>query len=247
MTIMEVAGLTLAGVGAGLFGGIAGLASIISYPALLAIGISPVSANVTNTVALVFGGIGSAIGAGPELRPQRHRIRTLGAAGLLGGLTGALLLLLTPSGAFARLVPILIGVSSLAVLLPRPRSHPIGLPKDRPVVVGSAFAISIYGGYFGAAAGVMMLALLLATTAETLPQSNAIKNLILALANLCAAVIFAVASSVHWLLVLPLAFGFFLGGLGAPWVVRRIPTGPLRLVIAAAGLGIAIKLGLQAY
>ena len=114
-------------------------------------------------------------------------------------------------------------------------------------MVAAVFAIAVYGGYFGAAAGVMLLALLLATTAETLAQSNAMKNFVLFLANLCAAVIFAVVSSVHWLLVLPLAIGFFLGGLAAPAVVRRLPTGPLRLVIAAAGLGIAIKLGWQAY
>lgn len=247
MTITAALGLVLAGVAAGLFGGIAGLASVISYPALLAVGLSPVSANVTNTVALVFSGLGSALGGQPELRAQRHRARTLSVAGLAGGVIGAVLLLVTPSGTFAKLVPALIGLSALAVLAPRPKVHPVGPARDRPAVVGAVFAISVYGGYFGAAAGVMLLALLLATTAETLAQSNAMKNFVLFLANLCAAVVFAVVSSVHWLLVLPLAAGFFLGGLTAPAVVRRLPTGPLRLVIAAAGLGIAIKLAVQAY
>lgn len=247
MSIAEAAGLFLAGIGAGLFGGIAGLASIISYPALLAVGLSPVSANVTNTVALVFSGLGSAVGGRPELRSQRHRVRTLSLAGLAGGLLGAVLLLLTPSAAFAKLVPVLIGLSALAVLSPRPQVSPVGPTKDRPAVIGAVFGIAVYGGYFGAAAGVMLLALLLAATAETLAQSNAMKNFVLFLANLCAAVIFALVSSVHWLLVVPLAIGFFLGGLVAPPVVRRLPTGPLRLVIAAAGLGIAIKLGWQAY
>jgi uncharacterized membrane protein YfcA len=247
LTILESAGVTLAGIAAGLVGGVAGLASIISYPALLAVGMSPVSANVTNTVALVFSGLGSALGARPELRAQRHRTRTLGTAGLLGGLVGAVLLVLTPSGAFAKLVPVLIALSSLAVLLPRPKAHPAGPARDRPLVVGATFAISVYGGYFGAAAGVMLLALLLATTAETLAESNAMKNLTLFLANLSAAVVFAVVSSVHWLVAIPLAVGFFVGGLAASGVVRRLPTGPLRLVIVVAGLLIAIRLAAQAY
>ncbi len=247
MSIVETAGLVLAGIGAGLIGGIAGLASIISYPALLAVGLGPVSANVTNTVALTFSGLGSAIGSRPELRSQRHRVRTLTLAGLLGGLLGAGLLVLTPSGAFAKAVPLLIGLSSLAVLAPRPKAHPDGPSRDKPAVVAAVFAISVYGGYFGAAAGVVLLALLLATTAETLPQSNAIKNLVLWLANLSAAAIFALVSSVHWALVLPLAVGFFAGGLIAPRLVRRLPAGPLRVAIAVAGLAIAVKLGWQAY
>jgi len=247
MTFLEVVGLLLAGAGAGLVGSIAGLASIISYPTLLAIGLSPVSANVTNTVALVFSGVGSTLGARPELRRQRHRVRALGTAGLLGGLAGSGLLLVTPASTFARLVPALIGLSSIAVLLPRPRAQPVGPARDRAPVIAAVFAISCYGGYFGAAAGVMLLALLLATTAETLPESNAIKNLTLLLANLFAAVVFAVVAPVHWLLALPLAVGFFLGGLVSPALVRRLPTRPLRVVISLAGLVIAVKLAIQAY
>jgi uncharacterized protein len=247
MTVVEAAALVLAGVAAGLVGGAAGLASIISYPALLAVGLSPVSANVTNTAALVFSGAGAALGSRPELRGQRRRARVLGVAGLAGGLLGAALLLLTPSDTFAKLVPWLIGLSALAILLPRPRAEPDGPVRDRRWVVGSVFGIAVYGGYFGAAAGVMLLALLLATTAETLPQSNAMKNLVLFGANLVAALIFSVGSSVHWLAALPLAVGFFLGGMLAPRAVRRLPAGPLRLVIAVAGAVIAIKLALQAY
>ncbi len=247
MSVVEAAALLLAGVAAGLVGGIAGLASIISYPALLAIGLSPVSANVTNTAALVFSGAGAALGSQPELRGQRRRAKVLGVAGLCGGLLGAALLLLTPSDTFAKLVPWLIGLSALAILLPRPRAHPEGPRQDRRWVVGSVFGIAVYGGYFGAAAGVMLLALLLATTPETLPESNAMKNLVLWAANVVAAVIFAIGGSVHWLAALPLAAGFFLGGMLAPRVVRRMPAGPLRLLIAVAGAAIAIKLGLQAY
>jgi uncharacterized membrane protein YfcA len=247
MSVLEFLGLLLAGVGAGLFGGVAGLASVISYPALLATGLAPVSANVTNTVALVFSGLGTTLASRPELRGQRARVRALCQAGLCGGVVGAVLLLVTPSTLFARAVPVLIGISSAAVLLPRPAPHPDGVTRDRPWTLGAVFAISVYGGYFGAAAGVMLLALLLATTVETFAQSNALKNLVLGSANLVAAAIFAVAGHVHWLAVVPLAAGFFGGGLLAPRVVRRAPTRLLRLLVAAAGVVIAIRLGLEAY
>ncbi len=239
--------LLLAGVTAGLVGAVTGLASVISYPALLAAGLPPVTANVTNTVALVFSGLGSTLGGRPELRGQGPRLRVLGSAGLLGGSLGAVLLLVTPADAFERVVPVLIGVASLCVLIPRPREHRHHSGTDARWVVAAVFAVSVYGGYFGAAAGVLMLALLLSATSESLPISNAIKNAVLALANGVAAIGFICFSQVRWLAVLPLALGFFTGGWLGPLVVRRLrPTG-LRLAIAAAGVVIAIRLALQAY
>ncbi|HEX8305933.1 MAG TPA: sulfite exporter TauE/SafE family protein [Jatrophihabitans sp.] len=239
--------LVLAGVAAGLTGAVTGLASVISYPALLATGLSPVIANVTNTVALVFSGLGSTLGSRPELRGQGQRMRVLGVAGTLGGALGAVLLLVTPADAFERVVPVLIGGASLCVLIPRPRAQQHHTGSDARWVVAGVFAVSVYGGYFGAAAGVLMLALLLFATAESLPNSNAIKNTVLALANGIAALGFIVFSDVVWLAVLPLAIGFFAGGWLGPLVVRRLPAQPLRLLIAAAGVAIAIRLGLQAY
>lgn len=247
MSAFEFLLLIAAGLAAGLVGSVTGLASVISYPALLAAGLPPVSANVTNTVALVFSGLGSALGGRPELVGQGPRVRTLGAAGVLGGAVGALLLLITPAGAFSRVVPILIGLASLCVLIPR-SSNPAQRPGgDARQVVAAVFAVSVYGGYFGAAAGVLMLALLLAATAESLPRSNAIKNAVLGLANGVAAVGFIVFSDVRWLAVLPLAAGFFVGGWLGPPVVRRVPAEPLRWLIALAGVAIAIRLALQAY
>jgi uncharacterized membrane protein YfcA len=247
MSVAEFVLLVLAGLAAGFVGGVAGLASVISYPALLAAGLPPVAANVTNTVALVFSGLGSALGARPELRGQGRRLRTLGLAGTLGGAVGAALLLLTPADAFERAVPVLIGLASLAVLVPRPRAQSQHSGSDARPVVGGVFAVSVYGGYFGAAAGVLMLALLLRATAESLPHSNAIKNAVLALANGIAAVGFILFSDVRWLAVLPLAIGFFAGGWLGPPLVRRLPARPLRLLIALAGLLVAIRLALQAY
>jgi len=240
--------LVLAGIGGGLTGSVAGLASVVSYPALLAVGLTPISANVSNTVALVFSTVGSVSGSRPELAGQRARAKGLAASAIAGGLVGATLLLLTPSSQFALVVPWLIGGASVAVLLPRaPRRSAVSSEKPVWELILTVFAIAIYGGYFGAAAGVVLLAALMLMTGETLPRSNALKNLLLGVANAVAAVAFAVFGPVHWLAVLPLAAGFLIGGRVGPIIVRHAPTGPLRIVISLAGLGLAVHLGLDAY
>lgn len=249
MSAVEAPLLVLAGLGAGLVGSIAGLASLISYPALLAFGLPPVMANVTNTVALVFSSGGSVLGSGPELGGQGTRLRRLGVVAVLGGVLGGVLLLITPPGVFTLIVPWLIALGSLAILVRRAPQQ--GLGNDRAgdaigLTVG-VFVVAVYGGYFGAAAGVLMLALLLASTRDSLARSNAVKNVILGLANATAATAFIVFSSVHWSFVVPLALGCFAGGRIGPVVVRYAPDRPLRIAIAMAGMGLAIHLGIDAY
>jgi uncharacterized membrane protein YfcA len=240
--------LLIAGVAAGLIGSVAGLASLISYPALLAAGLPPISANVTNTVALVFSGVGSTLSSRPELHYQRDRVHRLVLAGVAGGLVGAAFLLLTPGRQFELVVPWLIGFASVAILLPRRRAS--RLPQQNADSGGlalGAFAIAVYGGYFGAAAGVVLLALLLLATGDALPRSNALKNVVLCGANVVAATLFAIVSDVRWLAVLPLSLGFFIGGALGPAFVRRAPSRGLRVAIAVAGLAVAVWLGLRAY
>jgi uncharacterized protein len=254
MNALEFGFLVLAGIGAGLTGSIAGLASLISYPALLATGLPPVTANVTNTVALVLNSVGSVSASRPELRSQSRRLLPLAVAAVLGGALGAVLLLLTPPGAFERIVPFLIAAASAAILVQRPprelaaegaRHHP---GHDDPWwLTFGTFAIGIYGGYFGAAAGVLLLAMYLLGTGEGLPRGNAMKNVVLGVANAVAAVGFIVFASIAWSAALPLAIGLFMGGRLGPRVVRRAPQTALRRVIAVAGLGLAIHLGIQAY
>jgi uncharacterized protein len=251
---LEFGFLVLAGIGAGLTGSIAGLASLISYPALLAVGIPPVTANVTNTVALVLNSVGAVSASRPELVGQARRLRPLAVAAVLGGVTGAALLLLTPSEAFERVVPFLIAAASAAILVQRPprelaatgAAHHPDHPDPRWLPLGT-YAIGIYGGYFGAAAGVVMLAMYLLGTGETLPRGNAMKNVVLGVANAVAAVGFIVFSSIAWSAALPLAIGLFAGGRLGPRVVRRAPQTALRRVVAVAGLGLAVHLGIQAF
>jgi uncharacterized protein len=150
-------------------------------------------------------------------------------------------------------VPWLIGAASLAILVRRQQpvsagSGPLAhVRADSPALPVAVLLVAVYGGYFGAAAGVLLLALLLSTTHEPLPRSNAVKNVVLGIANAVAAVGFAVLGPVHWAAVPPLAVGFLLGGRLGPVVVRRAPVGALRTGIGAAGLLLAVRLGLQAY
>jgi hypothetical protein len=241
--------LMLAGFGGGLTGSVAGLASLVSYPALLAAGLSPVTANVSNTVALVFSSIGSLSASRPELRGQRPRAVRLGIVALAGGVAGGVLLLATPSDAFALVVPWMIALASLAILVRRgPGPRVIGPHESSTWTLSvGVFLVAVYGGYFGAAAGVLLLAILLVTGTDSLARTNAMKNLLLGLANGIAAVAFVFFGPVRWSAVVPLAAGFLVGGRLGPVIVRRAPAAPLRVLIACAGLVLALDLGLKAY
>lgn len=250
---MNWALLFAAGILGGLTGSIAGLASVATYPALLLAGLPPVTANVTNTVALVFNGVGSVLGSGPELAGQGRWLKRIVPGALLGGAAGAVLLLSTPADGFEKAVPVLLALASVAILAPlRPAGDARVANHQRHrtrVLVESAaiFSICIYGGYFGAAAGVLLLALLLRAGHASLAHANAGKNVILGVANAVAAVIFAVLAPVQWWAVLYVGLGCLLGSRLGPIVVRHAPAGPLRAVIGAAGLALAVRLGVDAY
>lgn len=243
--------LALAGVGAGLSGSIAGLASLFSYPALLAVGLPAVTANVTNTLALTFSSVGSIAGSRPELVGQGHIVRRFVLLTAAGGAAGAVLLLVTPPGTFEVIVPVLVGGASMVLLLqPRIRAAVGRAGHGRgpgPAVVVGMFAVAVYGGYFGAAGGVLLLALLLVALPIGLLQGNAIKNVLLGVANAVAALGFAVFGPVDWWAVLPLALGALAGARLGPVIARRLPTAALRVGIAVAGLGLAVELALQSW
>lgn len=242
--------LFAAGILGGLCGSIAGLASVATYPALLLTGLPPVTANVTNTVSLVFTGVGSIWGSRPELEGQGPFLKRILPFAAVGGIAGAVLLLSTPDEGFEKVVPALLAFASMAILLPvRPRRDGrVARPAVALAVQGLAvFAICIYGGYFGAAAGVLLLALFLRIGGETLAHANATKNVVLGTANGVAALIFIAVTPVRWPAVIALGLGCLVGGRLGPIVVRHTPDKPMRVAIGIAGIALALKLGYDTY
>src|ERR1700761_4061883 len=240
MSIYQALELLAAGVGGGIAGTVASVASVVSYPALLALGLPPLAANVTNTMSLIFCVPGAVLGARPELAGQRDRVLRFGAVMAAGGALGAAILLLAPPGAFALAVPVLICSAAILVLLqpklralsPRPGAEQSG----RRLAV--MFCVAIYLGYFGAAGGVLLLAALAATLSESLIRVNAIKNVISGAANLVAASVFALYAPVEWAFVPPLAAGFLIGGYTGQRLARHLPVAVLRVIVALAGLAL---------
>ncbi|MEU8657233.1 sulfite exporter TauE/SafE family protein [Actinoplanes philippinensis] len=237
--------LVAGGIGSGLTGSMAGLASLISYPTLLAVGLPPIAANVTNSVGLLASGAGSAAGSRLELRGQGPRILRQSVFALLGGTTGAILLMNTTSAVFERIVPVLIVLAAAVLLLRDQLRHWYTRPKARfaqPPIGLAIFLIGIYGGYFGAAAGVLMLAVMSMSMVEPLAVTNAVKSVVLAASNAAAAILYAFIAPVHWTAAALLGIGCLIGSWIGPALVRRTPERPLRIVIALAALGLAVYL-----
>jgi uncharacterized membrane protein YfcA len=232
-----------AGLLAGLVGSAGGITSLISYPALLAVGIPRLPASVTNSVALVTIWPGSALGSRSELRGQAPWLRRWAPVTAAGGAVGAVLLLSTPPGVFSRIVPWLIAFASVTLLVqPWVASWSRGERSNQVVVGIGLFVVSFYGGYFGAGAGVMVLVLLLLAVDADLPRANALKNTILGVANVAAAIAFALFGPVAWIAAVLLSLGSFAGSIIGPSITRRVPGGLMRMVIAVAGLGLAVDL-----
>ncbi|WP_245657914.1 sulfite exporter TauE/SafE family protein [Herbidospora mongoliensis] len=239
---MEILVLALVGVATGIVSTVVSLASIVSYPALLAFGLPPLAANVTNTVSLTFTGVGSAVSSRPELKGQSPLVLRLLTATALGGATGAALLLLTPPRAFELVAPVLVAGASL-VLLRAPRSAALHGPN---LWIG-VYVVSIYTGYFGAAGGVIMFAILSAALDQSPAHVNAVKNVIAMGSNGVAAIGFVLFGPVRWDVVVPLAIGMIVGGWIGPFIARRLPGQSLRILTAVAGLVVAVKLAFDTY
>jgi hypothetical protein len=208
-----------------------------------------VAANVTNTVALTFTGVGAALGSQRELHGQRSDLVPLAAIAAAGGLTGAALLLLLPGRAFELVAPVLIaGASALLLVQPRLRARMGPGPAGRtPLRILGYFLVTVYTGYFGAAGGVLALVVLATILVRPFIEVNAAKNVLAGVSNGVAAIVFALFGPVAWWCVLPMAAGLFTGGLIGPAIARRIPGETLRLIVAACGLVVAVALASSAY
>lgn len=221
----------------------------MSYPALLAVGLGPLAANVTNAVAGVTIGIGATLNSRSELSDQWQRLRRWTPLCVAGGTAGALLLLLTPGSVFDWVVPFLVAGASVALLAQRRlttwhQARPRG--RTEVVAIAAAVAVAVYSGYFGAGAGIMILAILLVLVEHDLVRANALKNVLLTVTDALPAVIFALAGRVVWLAALPLAVGLFAGGMIGPAVARRAAPALLRVGIGVCGFGLAAWLVVRA-
>ncbi len=240
-----MAAILLAGVAAGTINTVVGSGTLITFPTLLAFGIPPVTANVSNTVGLVPGSVSGALGYRRELRGQRGRLLRLGSASLVGGVIGAVLLLALPAAAFSTIVPVLILLGCLLVLLQpaiarrvaeraadRGRLHEHGALW----VWGLVLLTGVYGGYFGAAQGVLLMAILGIGIQDGLQRLNGTKNVLAGLVNAVAAVVFILVADVDWRVAGLIAVGSVIGGQIGATVGRRLPPLALRLVIVAVGV-----------
>lgn len=247
MTVGQALALAGAGLVAGTASAMAGGASILTFPVLLAMGVPPLQANITNTVGLTPTVVGTALGALPELRPQRARLSALMPPAVGGALAGAVLLLTTPGDVFEALVPVLIAGSCLLMLAqPWLVRHTLRGERGRRRLLAQAstLLVGLYTGYFGAASGVLFLALVGLVSTATLHQLNAAKNVLVGAANAVAMAIFVAVAPVRWPMAAALAIGSLVGGGVGTHLVRRVPAPHLRAGIALIGLAVAVRLAL---
>ncbi|HEX4033696.1 MAG TPA: sulfite exporter TauE/SafE family protein [Solirubrobacteraceae bacterium] len=237
----DAAFLVGAGALAGVAGTAGGIASLVSYPALLVVGLGPLPANVTNLVALLTVGAGSTLASRPELTGQRAALRRWAPICAVGGTLGGVLLLVTPSAVFDWVVPFLVAGAAL-VMLAQPRITAWHASRARPhtqtILILIVLGISIYSSYFGAGSGIMMLAAFLVLGRQELSRANALKNTLTPITNVIPAAIFAAEGRVVWVAAIALAAGAFVGGTFGPRIVRRSPERQLRYLICACGLAL---------
>jgi uncharacterized membrane protein YfcA len=242
---LEAVLIALAGVAAGTINTVVGSGTLITFPTLLAFGVPPVTANVSNTVGLVPGSMSGVFGYRRELAGQGSRVLRLGSASLLGGVVGALLLLSLPSAAFDAIVPVLIALGVVLVVLgPRiqrsvaARAESRGGIPDHGVwwVWPAVAATGVYGGYFGAAQGVLLMAVLGIGVADSMQRHTATKNVLALIVNAVAALVFIAVADIDWAVAGLIALGSVVGGQIGAGVGRRLPPALLRAVIATVGV-----------
>jgi uncharacterized membrane protein YfcA len=247
MTAPEAAAILAAGMAAGAINAIVGAGSLITFPTLIALGYAPVVANVSNTVGLVPGSVTGSLGYRREMTGQRRRVIRLGTVAVLGGLTGGTLLLALPATAFERIVPYLILVAVVLVAV-QPRLAAAmahrrvdGREHLLPLGIG-VYLVGIYGGYFGAAQGVMLIALLGIFLPDDLQRLNGLKNVLATLINAMAALLFILVAPIVWQVTILLAIGSSVGGVLGAVAARRLSPQVLRIAIVVVGTIVAARM-----
>jgi uncharacterized membrane protein YfcA len=246
---IEALAIFTAGMAAGMINTLVGSGTLITFPTLLAFGYAPVTANISNNIGLVPGGVSGSFGYREELSGQRGRILRLGPMSLLGSITGAVLLLVLPDEAFTTIVPVLLGISLVLVIIQPWMQRKLQARRERDggsapgrghgaLLAVSTYAAGVYGGYFGAAQGVLLIGLLGILLPEPLQRLNALKNVLSLVVNSVAAVTFAILAfgRIDWAVVGLIAGGSLLGGFLGAGVGRRLPSVVLRALIVVVGV-----------
>jgi uncharacterized membrane protein YfcA len=241
MTLLEALAVTAAGAVAGGVNTVVGSGSLVTFPTLLAVGYPAVTANVSNSIGLVPGGVSGSIGYREELRGQGRRTAILAVGTTIGAVIGGVLLLELPSAVFDAVVPALILLAvALMAFRPTPKRHEGG--NNMPGGVASSFAMGIYGGYFGAAQGIILMSLLRLCFADNLQVLNAIKNVLAGIANLVAGILFVFAAHVAWGAAALIAVGSTAGAQVGARYGRRLPEEALRRIVIVYGVIVAVIL-----
>lgn len=249
MSVSHALIIAFAGVWAGMINTIVGSGTLVTFPVLLALGFPPLTANVSNSLGLVPGSLTGAIGYRRELRGLRGRVLRLLVVSVLGGLGGAALLLVLPPGVFSAVVPVLVALAVILVVVQpflarRLAARAGGRARTRvgPGLLVGTFGTGVYGGYFGAAQGVLLLALLGIGIDDDLQRHNAVKNVLAMAVNLVSGIVFAIVAPVSWAVVGLVAVGAVLGGLLGARIGRRLPPLVLRGVIVVVGIVAFVQL-----
>jgi uncharacterized membrane protein YfcA len=253
VTWTELLLVALAGGGAGLINAVVGSGTLITFSTLLALGVPPVVANVSNSIGLAPGNLSAALASRPDLAGQRTRVLRYGVASLIGSIIGALLLLWLPSSAFDAIVPALIGLGCLLVIIGPWLTRRVAARRERrglaegpadgpPWLFAVIILTGMYGGYFGAAQGVLIMAIMGVALSETMARINGLKNVLVMIANAVAGVVFILVSEVNWWIVLAIAVGSVLGAQVGARLGRKLPPVVYRAVIVLVGVVAIIAL-----
>jgi uncharacterized membrane protein YfcA len=248
VSLLEIAAIALAGMAAGTINTVVGSGTLITFPVLLALGYPPVIANVSNTIGLVPGSISGAIGYRRELKGQGRRALRLGSMSVAGGITGAVALLIVPSSAFKAIVPAFILLALvLTVLQPRLSARLARRRVDHdhagnPLTLLAVYLTGVYGGYFGAAQGILLLGILGVALSQDLQRTNALKNVLAGLVNGVAGVYFVFAAHVEWVPAEIIAASAIVGAQIGARYGRKLPPDVLRVLIVLVGIAAILQL-----
>jgi uncharacterized protein len=251
VSLLEAIAVLLAGGVAGAINAAVGSGTLVTFPVLLAVGYSPLVANVSNTLGLVPGSVAGAFGYREELREHRRRVMEFGCASLTGGVVGAVLLLSLPDSAFEVIVPVLVAAAVILVAVQPLLSQRLSTDRESrrrhagPGLLGAIFATGVYGGYFGAAQGVILLGIMGLLLPYGLQELNAIKNVLAGLVNAVAAVVFVFFAHPAWAPVVLIAAGSAVGGTLGAKVARRLAPSRLRAIVVVVGLAAFVQLILR--